>query len=64
MKIIKKNHKKVNMLRLNIYDTLRGFHKEALSGRLDDERLTDWEKSALETLNGVLYLVEGVFCDV
>jgi hypothetical protein len=53
--------KKVNMNRLQIYDTLRGFHKEALFNMLDD-RLTEWERNALEALSGVLYLCEGVFC--
>ena len=38
------------------------FHKNTLFEIMDKYDLTDFEKDSLETLSGVLYLVEGVMC--
>ena len=47
--------------KLNIYDMLRMFHKNELFEAMDkyDKELNEFEKNALETLSGVLYLVES-----
>ena len=42
-----------------IYNALRQFHKQVFD--MLDQDLTNWQKNAIETLSGVLYLVEGVF---
>ena len=46
---------------LKIYDTMRQFHKNELLPIMDKYKLGEWEKNALETLSGVLYLVEYIF---
>ena len=48
--------------KLEVYDELRMFHKNTLFEIMDKYDLTDFETEALETLSGVLYLVEGVMC--
>lgn len=48
-------------MNLDIYDKLREFHKNELLPLLDI-KLNNFERCAIETLSGVLYLVEGVFC--
>lgn len=50
--------KRVN--RLKIYYALREFHKDAVFNMLNME-LSEWDRNTIETLNGVLYLCEGVF---
>jgi hypothetical protein len=47
---------------LEVYDELRMFHKNTLFEIMDKYELTEYEKDTLETLSGVLYLVEGVMC--
>ena len=52
------------MKKLAIYDKLRQFHKNFLVPTIWREtKLTNFEKESLETLSGVLYLVENVFAD-
>lgn len=47
--------------RLRVYDTLRQFQKNKVFTLLDRKDLSNWEREALETLSGVLYLVESAF---
>ena len=47
--------------RLRVYDTLRQFQKNKVFTLLDRKDLSNCEKAALETLSGVLYLVESAF---
>ena len=53
---------KLRKRKLEVYDELRMFHKNTLFEIMDKYDLTDFEKDSLETLSGVLYLVEGVMC--
>ena len=47
--------------RLKVYDILRMFHKNELFELLYRKDLTDNERATLETLSGVLYLMEREF---
>ena len=44
-----------------IYDVLREFQKYKLFPILD-QNLSNWDRTTLETLSGVLYLAQAVFC--
>jgi hypothetical protein len=54
--------KKETNLNHDIYELLRVFHGE-IHDLQDDLELTDEQKLAIDTLDGLLYLVEGHFTD-
>ncbi len=54
---------KLNELdRISIYDSLRVMHKKfADIMRGEEDNMNEWEKNAMDALDSVLYLAEGVF---
>lgn len=48
-----------NKQRLEIYDRLRQLHQE--THKIDCSTMDAWEESAIDAVQAVLYLAEGVF---